>query len=352
MKLKSTQVNDKSCDCPDGSDEPGTPACAHLDDRSPPQPFPGSLSGSTNTTNALPGFWCANAGHIATYVPFIFVNDGVCDYDLCCDGSEEYGGVNGVKCKNRCDEIGKEYRRVEEERKKAQEKASKKRSTMAKESRELRRRVEAKVANLKDELQSLTVKRDQLQKEYEEAKIADVSKVVKSEGVGGKLGNLVSLAKERIKELRETLQDVVDEREELRGKVNELEEILRNFREEYNPNFNDEGVKRAVKSWEDYAARDASEAKDTVSNDQLKDVLSEDSETSGINWKEFETEGEFTDTDISEPIAFAQQAAVWGANVSSLQPRGLPACASPRIHPDQTQLVPPVARKQRHRCRA
>jgi len=310
LKLSYAQVNDNTCDCPDGSDEPGTAACANLDANSPSQPLPGSFSGTTNTTHGLPGFWCANEGHIGAYIPFIYVNDGVCDYELCCDGTEEYSGVGGVKCPNKCAEIGKEHRRIEDERKKALEKASKKRKTMAKESKELRRRVEAKIASIKAEINELTAKRDDLQRKHNEALAADAGKVVKGAGSGGKLGVLVGLAKERINELRETLQEVQDERKELRGKVNELEEILRKFREEYNPNFNDEGVKSAVKAWEDYAAKTAAEAKTEIPDAEIRDVLSEDSEETGINWQEFE-EGEVSDTDIRKFSSGATNIAVY-----------------------------------------
>ena len=223
----------------------------------------------------------------------------MCDYDLCCDGTEEYTGVGGVKCPNKCDEIGKEHRRIEDERNKALEKASKKRKTMAKESRELRRRVEAKIASIKEEITALAAKRDDLQRKHDEAVAAEAGKVVKGAGTGGKLGVLVGLAKERIEELRETLQEVNDERKDLRGKVSELEGILRKFREEYNPNFNDEGVKSAVKSWEDYAAKIAGETKQEIPDAEIRDVLSEDSQETGINWQEFE-EGELSDTDIRE----------------------------------------------------
>ncbi|CAM1502529.1 Fc.00g045130.m01.CDS01 [Cosmosporella sp. VM-42] len=300
IKLSLSQINDNTCDCPDGSDEPGTAACANIDPLSPEQPLPGSLSGTTNTTNALPGFWCANEGHIGMYVPFLYVNDGVCDYDLCCDGSEEFKGVGGVKCENRCKEIGKEYRRLETEKRENMEKAGKKRKTMAKEAKELRRQVEAKITSLRDEIKGLEAKKNELETKRREVEQQEKGKVVKGEGSGGgKLGILLGLAKTRVNELRDTLDNVITQRDDLRDKVGELEAILKKFSEEYNPNFNDEGVKSAVKSFEDYAARQETdgERRKDISDTDILSVLSEDSETNGINWKEFE-EGDGDDTDV------------------------------------------------------
>ncbi|KAI0836437.1 glucosidase 2 subunit beta [Hypoxylon sp. FL0890] len=296
ITIPFSRVNDNSCDCPDGTDEPGTAACALLDHLSPEQPLPGSLSGTTNTTNALPGFWCANEGHIGAYVPFMYVNDGVCDYDLCCDGSEEYGDVGGVKCENKCAEIGKEWRRVEKERKDNLERANKRRRTMVKESKEFRRRVEAKITSLTEEIRELEAKRDELKAKLDEVERQERFKVVKNEGPG-KLGVLAGLAKTRVNELRDTLSKVMGERNQLMAKVQELEGILTEFKEEYNPNFNDEGVKKAVRAWEDYAAKKAGEIHEQLNEIDIQEVMKEDSEDSGINWKEFE-EDEATDTDI------------------------------------------------------
>ncbi|OAA65492.1 Mannose-6-phosphate receptor, binding protein [Niveomyces insectorum RCEF 264] len=304
--LEARQVNDNTCDCPDGSDEPGTSACSYIDPLSPPQPLPGSPSGTTNTTAALPGFWCANVGHIGAYVPFSYVNDGVCDYDLCCDGSEEYSRVGGVKCENRCVAIGKEHRRVEEERKKAHTRAAKRRRALLEEGQRLRTVVQERIQKARGEIRELEQKRDRLQQELAETERAEKGKVFKTgrgrgkAGGGGKLGVLVGLAKQRVAELRDTLDKVLDQRDDLRDKVDELETILRNLQTQYNPNFNDEGVKAAVHAWEDYAAKGTSaddESKPAIEDADVHAVLKEDSEENGINWTEFETD-DVSDTDI------------------------------------------------------
>eukprot|EP00697_Spironema_sp_BW2_P012750 gnl/Spiro4/29399_TR14396_c0_g1_i1.p1 gnl/Spiro4/29399_TR14396_c0_g1~~gnl/Spiro4/29399_TR14396_c0_g1_i1.p1 ORF type:complete len:599 (+),score=139.08 gnl/Spiro4/29399_TR14396_c0_g1_i1:92-1798(+) len=63
ISVSLEQFNDDYCDCVDGSDEPGTSACAF----------------ST--------FSCRNLGHVPKTISASKVNDGVCD---CCDGSDEW----------------------------------------------------------------------------------------------------------------------------------------------------------------------------------------------------------------------------------------------------------------------
>jgi protein kinase C substrate 80K-H len=238
---------------------------------------------------------------MGSYVPFSYVNDGVCDYDLCCDGSEEYAHVGGIKCQNKCDSIGKEWRRVEEERRKSKERSAAARRQLLKEAGDLRRTVEGRIASLKQELEKLEIKKSELQVKFEEVERSEKGKVVKPEGQGGKLGVLLGLAKTRVGELRSTLDKVMDQRDDYADKVDQLEEILKNLKDEYNPNFNDEGVKAAVKAYEDYAASAGGEKKSDITDGEILDILKEDGETTGINWAEFE-EDEASDADIGKSL--------------------------------------------------
>lgn len=147
-------VNDDYCDCFDGSDEPGTPAC---------------LNGV---------FHCANAGHRALNIPSSRVNDGVCD---CCDGTDEY--IVPGACSNTCEELGQEaraeaHRQAEllkagsQLRLELVERGNKKRHEMAEQLAQLEKDKEEaeKIKNEKEALKDeLEAKENEVLKVYREA---------------------------------------------------------------------------------------------------------------------------------------------------------------------------------------
>ncbi|KAI9839804.1 MAG: hypothetical protein M1837_002003 [Sclerophora amabilis] len=299
IQLDVSKVNDDYCDCPDGSDEPGTSACSFLSPLFPPSPdyVP---TGDSNVTTALPGFYCKNKGHQPSYVPFTNVNDGACDHELCCDGSEEWAGVGGVVCEDKCKEIGKQWRKLDEQRKRALGAAVKKRKELVVEASKLRKEVEDRIQTLETEIQGSEKKVSQLEADLKEVERKEKGKVVKGPKGRSRVNVLAELAKGRIEELRESLIDVRGDRNAARDKVKQLESILSTFKEEYNPNFNDEGVKRAVRGWEDYVAGQVKDAEDSdfaAEERDLDEITKLDSDDTGINWKEWEGDDEESDID-------------------------------------------------------
>jgi protein kinase C substrate 80K-H len=303
-----SSVNDDFCDCPDGSDEPGTAACSFLSALSPPQPVPGTATGTNNATLALPGYYCKNKGHVPTYVPFSYVNDGVCDYEYCCDGSDEWAGVGGVQCEDRCAAIGKEWRKKEAEQLKGARAALLKKAELVRQAEVIRLTVQDRIRDLEVEIGAFEAKEKDAKRKFEEVEKRERSKVVK--GASGKATRttvLAKLAKARVEELRNGLISAVAKKDAAKVKVQELEAILTAFKTEYNPNFNDEGVKRAVKAWEDYVANKDSEPEENAPEEaDLEEIWKPDSEeTSGINWAEWEQEEEESDVEARKLLSLS-----------------------------------------------
>lgn len=157
----------------------------------------------------------------------------------------------------------------------------------------MRKEVEDRINTLHTQLKASEIHVTDMEKELAEVERREKGKVVKSQGAKqGKMGVLVGLAKQRTEELRGHLVRVRQERDTSKDRVKELEAILSTFKEEYNPNFNDEGVKRAVRAWEDYAARDKS-GDDTSAHDRDLNEITKTDADNGLDWESYlQTEGE------------------------------------------------------------
>lgn len=269
-----------------------------LSPHTPPHPN-ASTSGTTVATNALPGFYCENKGHNPGYIPFTLVNDGICDYSVCCDGSDEYAHAGGVSCPDRCKEMGKEWRKAEEVKRKSRAAAVQRRQDLIKAAEAKRKDIETEIANLAVEIATAEAAVKKAETEKKEIETKEANRVVKSGGKG-KAGVLAGLTKDRLIELRVQLTRVKAQRDAYVARTGELEALLTTFKEEYNPNFNDEGVKRAVRAWEEYAAADQSEKfeENTPAERDLADILT-GPDSDGIDWEEFETEEEEVLDDVA-----------------------------------------------------
>lgn len=88
IELSVEKINDGVCDCPDGSDEPGTGACGDI----------------------APYFYCRNEGFISKRIAQSKVNDGVCD---CCDCSDELlSSVEPFYRGSTCSELQEAFDRI------------------------------------------------------------------------------------------------------------------------------------------------------------------------------------------------------------------------------------------------
>lgn len=234
--LSFSQVNDDICDCPDGSDEPGTAAC----------------SGNW--------FHCRNEGHIPGKLPSSRVNDGVCDYDVCCDGSDEAGLIESLKgtelefkCENRCKQVHKEYiERIHEERRLLKE-ASGKRKELIKKATEqraaLKKEIDVKANKVAELKEKLYEKEAALQEvESRESQNKNHKKNTHAEAKP----QIVVDAYDVLQKVADAHRKATDDVTKLNAEIERLSKIIETMKVEYNPNFNDPAVKQAIRSYEEY----------------------------------------------------------------------------------------------------
>lgn len=136
QEVPHNAVNDDYCDCKDGSDEPGTGACAGQD---------ATL------------FHCANEGGTAQLIYASRVGDGICD---CCDGSDE----SASHCSNTCIEDGARDRRLREEKLQRLQDGLARKELIVSESVSRRKEWAAEIVRLEAELPQLEAAVDEVKK--------------------------------------------------------------------------------------------------------------------------------------------------------------------------------------------
>lgn len=248
VTIKGIDINDDYCDCPDGSDEPGTSACSMLKyERS---------------------FYCHNEGYIPSKIHLSRVDDGVCDQEYCCDGSDE---IN-IDCPNTCKQKGEEYKKDQIKSSTIKQKAIKVKSSyidLAKqEIKKLDNEIESKV--------NLINKQEQIERSTKME--VDRLEKLSADSLSAKLATPLY---KHLLDSRDIINRLVRAKEENEIKLRELISILESLKGSYNPNYQDMGVLNSIRDFDSFLSN--TKHTNGVNNDILNDDITNIQKTDLVN---------------------------------------------------------------------
>ncbi|CAO3571515.1 unnamed protein product [Mortierella alpina] len=214
--ISYTAINDDYCDCPDGSDEPGTSACG------------------------TGYFYCANAGHVPAYIKTSRLNDGVCDPE-CCDGSDEFDGT--VQCPNICEQVGKEAREERDRVRKVEKEGGKIRQGYITYGAGAKKKLQRQLSSLQAKFSAVQQKANETKAAFDEANVKreEYLRRTKMEREAARKAQLAPI----IEQQRKRLAHAIDIKSGLRA-------ALQGLKERYNKNYHDLAVKDTITGFEEY----------------------------------------------------------------------------------------------------
>lgn len=239
--LRPDQINDGYCDCPDGSDEPATHACPYPEE----QPL---------------YFYCENKGYVPRLIERHKLNDGVCDYDFCCDGSDEWEAGN---CPGKCDLVQRQYEQHIQSFKEKVSGALEVREQYVQKGRAAKHALEAKLGALHQEATAANKLVAELQQKLRQVELKT--------GAAAEQGS--DDASEYGQKIQQTLDAYKQQAEQHKQQLLQLQSMVADLAANYNPNFNDPAVKKCVKLYGDFVSNKADE--NAVPELQVDQVLGE-----------------------------------------------------------------------------
>lgn len=281
--LSYSQINDNYCDCPDGSDEPGTNSCSYKLDQK---------------------FYCKNTNHIPGYIENYKLNDGVCDYDVCCDGSDEY---LTDKCPDKCSEIHQQFVKYKGDVSREVEKSLAIKNQIIENSSRIKNEIREKLNDLKHQLKTGTDVTYEFNDEFNSA----IKKILEENGIvmnfrvdeseldtDDEVENVEPDEEvDSLSEISSYISSMNSKIDSQQQTINRLESILSNLAGNYNPNFNDLAVKESVNQFQEYFSNKIDL---DVQEIDIQNVLQQIQETRGNEAKS----NDFTEPTFGNMLSF------------------------------------------------